>query len=384
MPIVNGIITAGPRLSADIAAAVGVTNTNISYLLGNIHGKARWWAKFKDNGRWPHTFVRSGTNGENFILQSGKAYWQDQFGWCGLTPHTFQNYSDAVNCCNGGVNGWLYVAPTGGENSPYHQAAMIGYKNAPRTHEGIGWVTLQGTSMTEGDTGVALIFTKTLSETYDLGYSDFAFLQSCRFGAYLKKISSAAGASAGTSAMRVIAQGTVLGGTDFVTLSGVYRRPVEDTFLGTEQDGTSQQLTGGTWEIYPFLFSEGTHYSIPYANKLTLTVGVKSQGVTITVTVSFSGLRANWTVTVRNNTSGAITLNNNSIQFRKPGASASTGMTAEEESQSLTIGSLASGASKTITGTSYIASDLKMSYGSCDVYVTLGGGAYTQWSRGWA
>ena len=377
MAIVNGVITTPDRLAADLAAALGVTNYNLSYLCGNKHGKTRPWARYKDNGRWPYPFVRSGENAANFVMQGGKAYWQDIYGWCGMTPNTFTTYQDVVNFCNGGLNGWVYQAPTGGESSPYHLPAFVGYKHAPRTHEGIGWVTLQGSSMTEGDTGVALIFSRTSCETYDLGYNDFAFLQSCRFGAYLKKISSASGASGGASAMRVIAAGKVVDNDDSVTLSGVYRKPVEDTVLGTEQDGVSQQLTAGTWEIYPFLFSEGTHYSIPYANKLTLEVRSKSQNITIVVSLNMStGI---CTIKATNNTSSSITLNNNSVQFRLPTAKEndSQQILYGESQQGLTNATLAAGASKTWTAIAEDFANLKShGGGKVQVIVNLSSGTY--------
>ena len=62
MPIVNGIITAGPRLYADIVTVLGVTNTNIIYVLGNAQGKIRWWAKYKPTV-FELPFPRSGYKG---------------------------------------------------------------------------------------------------------------------------------------------------------------------------------------------------------------------------------------------------------------------------------------------------------------------------------
>lgn len=372
MAIVNGVVTVGVDLVASVATALGTTNTTQSYICGNGHGKTRWWAKYKDNGRWPYDFIRSGASGENLILQDGKPYWKDQFGWCGLTPKTFSQSSDAVNNCNGGVNGWTYVAPTGTKNSPYHLTAFIGYKSAPRTHEGVGWVTLQGTTMTEGDTGVALIFSPTTSETYDLGYSDFAFLTACRFGAFLKKD----GASGG---MRVIAAGTVLSLDQSVTLSGKSKPgPIpEETFLGTEQDGTSQQLTEGTWKIYPFLFDQGTHYSIPYANVLTLTVKKKSGNVEWELSLNMT--TGVCTIKVTNTTSGALTLNNNSVQFRLPSAKETDQQQGGygESQKTLSNVTLAAGASKTWTVIADDFSTLK-SYGggSVQVIVNLSNGTY--------
>lgn len=319
--------------------------------------RTRMWARYKP--------VPGGDADENI---KNSEWWKGLFGRCGLDPLSITNTSDIVNYCNGTANGWTYTL------AALTWARLLdwsGYKHTPRAYEGIGWVTLQGSSMTVGDTGVALIFSATTCETYDLGYADFAFLQACRFGAYLKRD----GANGG---MRVIAQGTVLGGADFVTLSGQSQvRVPEDTVTGDEQTGTSQPLTAGTWRIYPFLFVEGTHYSIPYANVLTLTVNAKSANVTIKVTVTFSALKATYTLQVTNNTSGTITLNNNSIYFRKPSATGTTGMEMGEDQQILTIGAVSAAATKTITGDSYDAAALLRDYGEVYVHVILGTNAYS-------
>lgn len=147
MPIVNNIITAGPRLSADIATALGVSNTNLSYLCGNSHGKINPWCKFKPVP-FKMAFPRSGNNGETLQKNSsGYVYWQGESGYCGFLPQSFRTENDAKSNCNGTINGWRYTPPTGGADSPNRMGDFIGYDRSLSTTHGIGSVHISGTKV---------------------------------------------------------------------------------------------------------------------------------------------------------------------------------------------------------------------------------------------
>ena len=372
MPIVNGVITAGPQLYADIVTVLGVTNNGIIYVLGNAHGKIRWWAKYKPT-EFELPFPRSGDKGEILLKNSnGYYYWQGQYGDCGLVPLSFTAYSEALSHCDGGVNGWSYQPP----RTYYPQGDMIGYKHEGR--KGIGTVTLQGSQMTVGDTGVTLYFNRYASTDYDLGFADIRTIKNCCFGAYLKRDGSNGG-------MRVINPTPIISDGDNVLLTAANaNRPVPDTITGDNQTGKSDQMLPGTWRVYPFLFdpTNAVYYSIPYATVQTVYVQSKAESVTITITLTRTGFNLHYEVRVTNNTLSSITFRTNSIQFRRPGADHTTGFEVlyGEYSVSLASATVGAGASYTWSGDA----DVATLWGECHgglVWVILRGNNSTTYTK---
>lgn len=317
MPIVNGVITAGPRMSADIASALGVTNTNISYLCGNTHGKINPWAKYKPV-IFAMNFPRSGTQGETLLKNNnGYYYWQGTFGDCGWVVKNFRTETEAINYCNGTLNGWEYRAPTGGEAAPWRQGDFIGYKHdVPK--KGIGSVDLIGTTV---------IFNPLLSSTYALGFSDIRTIKDCHFGCLAKRRGGTGGGLRHICATSIANGGTTieLGDTSDEWIQG---EGTQDEWRPHPSVSHKIPLPDGTYDIYPYLYnnSGGVYYTIPYvtggeAGGLSAVVGgtVKPYIVAYLSNVEYDSrgypMRATLNLTANNMTdtvSGSITLYNSS------------------------------------------------------------------------
>ena len=341
--------------NAVVAATLGVSNTTASALCTS--------AKINGDAKYKPTRFSCDFDNNRDTLINGYHQWQGEDGNCGWSIPAFTSYLQVCNStyCSGGLNGWQLLLPV----NRYRIGDFRFYEHsATRFLDGIKIVgATQYNDVSE--TGATVYLNcRTVSTDYMLALTDIVKVKNCYFGVRIVH-------SSGNYARTFVTTSTIASGGDAVTI-------------------IPKNLNTGNWSVYAFFSTvsnpelAGDFYPVRYAAVQTLKIKDKTERITITVTVSFVGLQANWTLKITNNTSEAITLNNNSIQFRKPGATTTTGMTIEEESQSLTIGSLAAGATKTFSGTSYRASDLKQSYGSCDVYVTLGGATYTQWSRGWS
>lgn len=346
-----------PQTGISFAALVGQTLGTTDYRNSALCTSS------KINGESKHKPTRFSVDSADGVLINGYEQWQGEDGNCGWSFPVFTNYSQVCNATynSGGLNGWQLLLPTSryriGDFRLYEPAAtrfLDGYKIT-------GAVQYNDVSTTGA---TVTLNARTVSNAYMLALTDIVKLKNCYFGVRIVH-------STGKYARTFVAGSTIASGGDSVTI-------------------IPKNLNTGAWSVYAFFCSvsnpdsAGDFFPVRYASVQTLTIKDASERVTIYVTLTFSGLQANWTVKVTNNTSGAITLNNNSISFRKPNATGTTGTTVEEKSQSITIGSLAAGATKTITGTSYAAADLKRNYGGCDVYVSLGSSAYTVWSRGWS
>lgn len=305
MPIVNGVVTAGPRLSADAAVAVGASSTVLSYLCGNVHGKILIWNKFKPIGNVPFPFVR--TAGDNsdaslIIVETalGTRYWQGMDGNCGFSYPLLQQIDQITSYSNGSLNGWQYNPPTGGEKSPYRLGDFIGYCITVAERSGIGSVALTGSSFNVGDTGVALTFGARPTSATALGYADFIQLRRCYFGALIRKQGATSGG------WKVIATEPILNASNQITtnggviqLSGKNSRPVEDTLIGGGT-GKTPGLQEGTWICYPFLYKDGVYIPIPYANSSAsggLIVTVQAEK-TMTIIAYLSNVQSNGKATL--------------------------------------------------------------------------------------
>lgn len=115
MSIVDGIIEAPDRLAADVQAILGESSTNLGVLCRSA--KINMWSRMK-----PVHIANT-----PFPDRSGK-WWRGSDRNCGLTMKTSGNYKTVLDYFTEDLtNGWSYIPPKGGAESPFRLADFIKY-----------------------------------------------------------------------------------------------------------------------------------------------------------------------------------------------------------------------------------------------------------------
>lgn len=292
MSVSNNIIKAPIGLQ-EVYSLLGVakqgTYYDVGYICSNAHGKINPWARYKP--------VRY----EGFDT-TGKEWWKGRDGDCGITIKRLSNYQDSVNYANGGMNGWVYSPPNGG-NNPYRLTDFVGYNhNAEFPVKGFtcpDTATNQFSNSSFTCAAMNIVNPETLTDSLQM--KDFRTIADCYLGVYVKQRS-------GSQARRVTSKSTIGGGAVTVTVN-TYGMPT------------------GTWDVYPFLCTAileqngldvaNTCYSLPFASKQT--ISIVSSYISIQVLPPFMPTVAgfvNVTLKIANNQSSSITFRNNYWQTR--------------------------------------------------------------------
>ena len=336
----NGRIYA-PVNTDDVSSVMGVNSHDVGYLCSNIHLQTNPFAKFK-----PVIYNNP---------DSVDGFWRANDGNCGLTPYHLSKIADVVNYCNGTMNGWIYAPPKVGNY--YRITDFDGYNhNAVKPLQNgliVPDKVFDGDKLTIGFPW--------MKGADSIGFDDIAVVNDTYWCFYMVREGS----------------GTVIHGTTDAKSSSAQGGIVE-----INTSSIPQRI--GTWKLYPCLstasykftdaYPVSDYYTIPFVNPVTIVIESAANKVQITVdTTGVVGSMASFKITVKNNTSSAITFNNNSWQLRKAGVSESEGLTVTEKTGTLNNFSLAAGASTEIT-LNRITADCVQT--GADIIILLQSGAY--------
>lgn len=134
----NGVITAPVSINADVYPVLGIASHNgwydVGYACSNQHGKINMWSRYKPV-RW---------NNKPNITASNAQWWKGEDGRCGIKlPTGIATYKNIpANMTEDKMNGWQYLAPTGGsqfysldffENYKHDAMPAIYNFNVPKT-----------------------------------------------------------------------------------------------------------------------------------------------------------------------------------------------------------------------------------------------------------
>ena len=124
MSVNNGLITAPVTLD-DVNKALGANHTVVDAACIDEH--INIWSKYK-----PVKLAAMFTT-DQWDYDNDK--WKDTANWfqgfngavCGLLPYKTSAFANIIANTKGGLNGWTYQRPTGGEASPYRLQDFAGY-----------------------------------------------------------------------------------------------------------------------------------------------------------------------------------------------------------------------------------------------------------------
>lgn len=284
----NGKITAPVGIDADIAPVLGVGSYDLGYLCSNTHGKINPWARYKPVR---YSSLAPGAN---------EKWWQAFDGNCGISPKKISSYKDAVNYANGGMNGWEYMPPLGGDSSPYRALDFDGYNHNARAPIGNFLVPSQAINQFTSSSFTAsctIMMPSEGSQLLDeLNIGDISTVKDCYFGIYVKQRS-------GNQARRVTAKSTIGSGYAMAEMI-TYGMPT------------------GTWDVYPFLCTAileqdaanvaNDCYSIPLLSSKSIEIIASYVSITVLAGL-LPSTAGNTTVTLRvtNRSSSTMTFKNN-------------------------------------------------------------------------
>ena len=215
---------------------------------------------------------------------------------CGFSVKQVGAYNLIPNFMDGGMNGWTYNRPTGGQYSPYRVGDYVGYNpSAPPMIQGF---SVPSEVPKSGTTTVDATAVITTSTGYNVTLSDIGGLSSCKAAVYLVN----------GSYSHMFESSSTLG-------SGGFSVPINVSAMNT-----------GTWTVYPFIKGEGSVcYTIPNVDSATMKITSSSFGVTLTATRATNAQTINWTLTIKNSSSAVTWKNNNWTLASKTAPSNSMG-----------------------------------------------------------
>lgn len=187
-------------------------------------------------------------------------WWKGTSGNCGIEFFNVPNLSELPNVVDGGLNGWKYQLPQGGENAPFRLGDFCGYdSNAKPFVEGFSLSSNKVENNSGSSFTVNFITTPNESKPTSLTFSDFNFSLANYYPAvYLRK---------GLVGYFISASNPVKSG------------------IGLMVDIPTNGLDTGNWEVYTFLVEKqipslstvgsvptGYCYTIPYTKKLEIEI----------------------------------------------------------------------------------------------------------------
>lgn len=245
----SGTISAPVNTKADVQYVLtGSTSGSASLSALCTHANINPFAKYK-----PVCFANSIPD-RNAAVNP----WWKAGGDCGLVPYMLRDYSDIANHCDGTMNGWQYIKPTGGIY-PYRLVDSNGYNHNVSTSVKMFSLVPPRVGSSANDEFVARL--QNPSGTNALHWIDIDTIKYTYFGVYVIK-------NGGVTSHKVTAQTTLIGG-------------------GGEGSGdmfsvSTYGWSDGDYTVYPFFSEEpltdsGTSvisnfWSIPMTSPVTLTV----------------------------------------------------------------------------------------------------------------
>lgn len=236
--------------------------------------------------------------------QSDNRYWWHALNdMCGFDLSTAKatDFTQLPNKYVGGMNGWVYDAPTGGATEPFRIADFNGYNATAKTLITDFVVPKEVYQTSTSD--MVQIAASIIEGGDALTLMDFPTLKEYYLGAMFCKVNS-------TTSLRLTSD-----------------KKIKDGGLDVKFDPT--KLTIGDYKVYPFLcnykyayndnaLANEVIYTLPLIDGVNMTV--KASGVTITITAVkiVSTTEVEWSVTIISNSTQTFT--NNKVWIHKFGA----------------------------------------------------------------
>lgn len=286
----NGIITAPISLKDDVYHVLGASPSGAYYDLGyacrNTHGKINKWSYYKPT---PYPSLSLTTQAQMKEAFSSVNY--------GLTWTKFGTALNLISTVDAGTETWGYQPPTGGSSSPYRLTDFFGYNHRAVSPFSIGWSA-------NGETGVD-------SVSIGIEYNPIDTFMPAGISSYFWAIT-------------------------FKKPDGTYLTKISDYNVGTESvhgfsvSVNKSMLGVGTTTCYAYLVPSNEYNSIDYnENNLhtydwtnrgyIIPFPTENNGMEVSYTTadvlvwtltknSSSSTHINWTLTISNPTSSAVTV----------------------------------------------------------------------------
>lgn len=224
---------------------------------------------------------------------------------CGLVPFRVDHYTDVPQNMDGGMNGWEYQRPRGGEASPLRMGDYLSYMDdaLPMLHSFSVPSQVSNSNVQNSIMGTCAI---QIQNYYSLSFADFPIFKDYYFGVYVKFKN-------GTRAAYKTCDRT-LGDNGADVVISAYGFPE------------------GDWEAYPFISTEyldgitekiANYYTVPMVQKIEFQVVSTLMIINITARYNYSnGVKRSVSidsVKVTNRTGSGMTFTNNTIQLRYAG-----------------------------------------------------------------
>lgn len=286
-------------------------------------------------------------------------WWKGVNGNCGLTPKELSSYKNLPDVMDGGMNGWVYNLPQGGENQPLRQGDFINYKYDCIPPVGGFECPKQAINKFSSSYFDCSFRINYLQNDYALSIYDIGNLQDyypgvwCRSGDYNIRVTAENPLKAGGSTVRVNSHGMV----------------------------------ARDWEVYPFLAenpikqndpeSMNSYYSLPNLEMRTIKILNTDVIVTIYATIYKSPYRAEYNVRINNISDSSKTFTNNFVKLRWKDKNFNDPLTLGESQKAITspITVLAK-ESKIVAEGTILMLDSNMYPNDCRVWVSLNSGGY--------
>ena len=175
-------------------------------------------------------------------------WWQAHDGNCGMLPPAYSSIPDLIKLYDGNMNGWTYMAPTGGERYPYRLGDFAGYSR-------ISGQMNNGFAVESNADETKFHFNTIASNQYTLSWADFPRFKGYYFGVFCQKVS----------------------GDDYYLKT--MDQPIKDV-LSPSITIDRETFKAGQWKAYYILaevneegkrFPAGNCVTIPYATVKTFT-----------------------------------------------------------------------------------------------------------------
>lgn len=226
-------------------------------------------------------------------------WWKAFDGFCGynVDKARAESWSELRDCYNGADNGWVYELPTGGD-FPLRLGDFGGYNPDARP---LSYGFLAPEVVYKSQTSATIAINLPAQNEDGLTWYDFDRLQDRYFGVLIYS---------SVGSLRVTAEGTIAEGDSLITFS------------------PSRLSAGRTYTVYPFISSvryvEGEedekvteYYTLPHVEPSFMSVKDSAIRVTPTARKVNATETIEWEVIVYNETTAAVTFEDNALRIYK-------------------------------------------------------------------
>lgn len=291
-------------------------------------------------------------------------WWKGVDGWCGFNPNRLSSYSSVSENMDGNLNGWLYLLPQGGTNSPYRIGDFAKYKTdaTPIVRE----YTVPDTAFANNPSGTfrcSFPISISIEDNYNLSLADFDTLKSAYFGIYCKKEGT-------VYSVRATSENTISNGGSIVEINPF-------------------NMPAGEWTVYPFISTiklvqdeadgVGSYYTIPNLQEKKIQILTTDLIISISAKIFKSPLRIEYEISVSNLSQTAKELKVNTLFVKYSRNDIDDPLETNEIEETLKSPISVSGNFQGVVDSGTVSlKDVNMYPSGCKVWVTLNSGQYVK------